>query len=175
MDRPGRLPYDHGDIIAEAVKDIRSRYAAGAGPRPAARGRVHAARVTAHTRGRRRPDPLQRDKFRRTMEPQLVPTGTMTDGDPGPARGAFPAAPCPQVTDVIDPANVGRRGRWGCGARRCHRVVTAASGDQGAPRNPHTFRPDPSGPHPARAPHPPSELDPVGPAGRVFSDRGCPY
>ena len=32
VDRPGRLIYDHGDIIKEAVKHIRSRYAAAPDP-----------------------------------------------------------------------------------------------------------------------------------------------
>jgi 8-oxo-dGTP diphosphatase len=82
VDRPVRLPYGHGGIIAWAVTDIRSRYDREPDPDRLLGDeftllqlrRTHEA-VAGH--------PLQRDRFRRTMEPQLVPTGTMSEGTRG--------------------------------------------------------------------------------------------
>jgi ADP-ribose pyrophosphatase YjhB (NUDIX family) len=78
---PGRLPYDHAGIIARAVDHIRSHYADKPDP-----DRLLGDEFTlrelrlAHERCRR---PLQRDWFRRTMEPQLVATGRTTAGTRG--------------------------------------------------------------------------------------------
>lgn len=76
---PGRLPYGHEQIIALAVADLRTRYSAGPDPdaliAPTFTLRelrlLHEA-VAGH--------PLQRDTFRRSMEPLLEPTGDMTAG-----------------------------------------------------------------------------------------------
>lgn len=79
---PGRLPYDHADIVARAVDYLRIRYA----DRPDPDGllgeqftirelRMAHEQVIGHA--------LQRDWFRRTMEPQLVATGTMASGGRG--------------------------------------------------------------------------------------------
>ncbi|MGV0838464.1 NUDIX hydrolase [Mycolicibacterium thermoresistibile] len=79
---PGRLPYDHADIVARAVDYLRVRYA----DRPDPDGllgeqftirelRMAHEQVAGHA--------LQRDWFRRTMEPQLVATGTMASGGRG--------------------------------------------------------------------------------------------
>ena len=79
---PGRLPYDHASIIAGAVEHIRSRYAGKPDP-----DRLLGDEFTlrelrlAHEQIAGRP--LQRDWFRRTMEPQLVATGRTTTGTRG--------------------------------------------------------------------------------------------
>lgn len=79
---PGRLPYDHSDIIALAVEHIRSRYADTPDPDGLLGEEFTMLELrTAHEaiagRG------LQRDRFRRTMEPQLVATGAMAAGTRG--------------------------------------------------------------------------------------------
>jgi hypothetical protein len=85
---PGRLPYDHVDIIARAVDHIRSRYADRPDP-----DRLLGDEFTlrelrlAHESVAGRP--LQRDTFRRTMEPQLMATGTMTVGTRGRPAEVF--------------------------------------------------------------------------------------
>ncbi|BBY44156.1 NUDIX hydrolase [Mycolicibacterium celeriflavum] len=82
IETPGRLPYDHADIITLAVEHIRSRYS----DRPDPDGllgheftlrelRIAHEAVAGHT--------LQRDTFRRAMEPHLEPTGTTTAGTRG--------------------------------------------------------------------------------------------
>ena len=79
---PGRLPYDHPQIISFAVEHIQARYADTPDP-----DRFLGEQFTilelrlAHEQIAGRP--LQRDWFRRTMEPQLLPTGEMAAG----ARG----------------------------------------------------------------------------------------
>ena len=79
---PGRLPYDHAGIIARAVDHIRSHYADKPDP-----DRLLGDEFTlrelrlAHEQIAGRS--LQRDWFRRTMEPQLVATGRMTRGTRG--------------------------------------------------------------------------------------------
>jgi 8-oxo-dGTP diphosphatase len=78
----GRLPYDHASIIALAVDHIRSRYASKPDP-----DRLLGDEVTlrelrlAHEAVAGQS--LQRDAFRRTMEPHLVATGTTTTGTRG--------------------------------------------------------------------------------------------
>jgi 8-oxo-dGTP diphosphatase len=79
---PGRLPYGQGGIIARAVEEVRSRYAERPDP-----DRLHAdeftlrelRRVHEAVTGR----PLQRDWFRRVMEPQLTATGRTAGGTRG--------------------------------------------------------------------------------------------
>ncbi len=94
---PGRLPFDHPRIIDLAVDDLRARYHRAPDPDGLLDERftlrdlqlAHEA-VAGH--------PLQRDWFRRTMEPQLIATGTTSSGGRGrPAelfqrRDATPAA-----------------------------------------------------------------------------------
>jgi 8-oxo-dGTP diphosphatase len=79
---PGRLPYDHVDIIALAIEDIRSRYAGSPDPDRLLGDeftmlelRLAHEAIAGHG--------LQRDWFRRTMEPQLVPTGAVAAGTRG--------------------------------------------------------------------------------------------
>lgn len=75
--QPGRLIYDHPDIIKLAVSYIRSRYANTPDP-DRLLGKEFTIRdlhrLHQHVAGRE----IQRDWFRRTMEPQLVATGVMT-------------------------------------------------------------------------------------------------
>lgn len=85
---PGRLPYDHADIIKRAVEHIQSRYEEQPDP-----DRLLGEQFTlrelriAHEviAGRE----LQRDTFRRAMEPHVVPTGTMTTGTRGRPAEVF--------------------------------------------------------------------------------------
>jgi 8-oxo-dGTP diphosphatase len=79
---PGRLPYGHGGIIAQAVDHIRSRYREQPDPDRLLRDEFTLRELRlAHeaVAGQR----LQRDTFRRTMEPNLVTTGRMTSGTRG--------------------------------------------------------------------------------------------
>ncbi|MEX7470089.1 NUDIX domain-containing protein [Mycobacterium adipatum] len=74
VDAPGRLVYDHAEIIALAVGDVRARYAATPDPDRLLGGEftlrdlrlLHESIVG---------ESLQRDTFRRAMEPHLEPTG----------------------------------------------------------------------------------------------------
>jgi len=82
VDGPGQMPYGHGDIIAMAVADARRRYQELPDPDGLLPDRftvlelrqVHAAVV-----GR----DLQKDTFRRAMDPHLIGTGEMTSGTRG--------------------------------------------------------------------------------------------
>ncbi len=79
---PGRLPYDHAEIIALAVEHIRSRYADTPDPDHLLDDQFTVLELRlAHEAIAGRP--LQRDRFRRTMEPQLFPTGEMAAGTRG--------------------------------------------------------------------------------------------
>jgi ADP-ribose pyrophosphatase YjhB (NUDIX family) len=79
---PGRLPYDHVSIIGRAVEHLRNRYAQYPDP-DGLLGEEFTIRelwlVHQQVAGRE----LPRDSFRRTMEPQLVATGTLTQGSRG--------------------------------------------------------------------------------------------
>jgi 8-oxo-dGTP diphosphatase len=79
---PGRLTFDHANIIARAVDHLRSRYLAEPDPDRLLGDeftlrelRLAHEAVAGHA--------LQRDAFRRAMEPHLVATGATTTG----ARG----------------------------------------------------------------------------------------
>lgn len=82
VDRPGRLPYGHEQITKRAVADVRNHYYGAPDPdRLLAEPftifglrQLHEA-VAGHA--------LQRDTFRRRMEPQLAGTGQMTSGTRG--------------------------------------------------------------------------------------------
>jgi ADP-ribose pyrophosphatase YjhB (NUDIX family) len=79
---PGRLPYDHKAILAAAVSELRRRYADRPDPERLLGTRftvrelrdVHEA-VAGTT--------LQKDTFRRAMEPHLKGTGTLSTGTVG--------------------------------------------------------------------------------------------
>ena len=74
---PGPLPYDHADIVKAAASELRRRYADRPdperllGPRFTIRElhQVHVA-IAGST--------LQKDTFRRAMEPHLQGTGTLS-------------------------------------------------------------------------------------------------
>lgn len=74
VDAPGRLVYDHAEIIDLAVEDVRERYASAPDPDHLL-GEVFTLRdlrlVHEAVAGRE----LQRDTFRRAMESQLDATG----------------------------------------------------------------------------------------------------
>ena len=81
-ERPGRMPYDHAEIIKRAVEELRGRYAERPDPdhllpktfTMRELRRVHEAVLGA---------PLQRDNFRRGMESHLAPTGDLVTRGPG--------------------------------------------------------------------------------------------
>lgn len=87
VDRPGELAWDHPEIVRLAKADIRDRYENDPDPERLLGNRftmrelrqVHEA-VAGTT--------LQRDKFRRTMEPRLVGTGVMADNTGNRGRPA---------------------------------------------------------------------------------------
>ncbi len=82
VSRPGPLPYDHALIVAAAKQELRRRYAGSPdperllGPRFTIRELrdVHVA-IAGTT--------LQKDTFRRSMEPHLLGTGTLSSGTVG--------------------------------------------------------------------------------------------
>jgi 8-oxo-dGTP diphosphatase len=82
VSKPGRLPYDHADIVTAAKKELRRRYADRPDPERLLGSRftirelheVHEA-IAGIT--------LQKDTFRRAMEPKLQGTGTQSSGTVG--------------------------------------------------------------------------------------------
>lgn len=79
---PGQLPYDHRKIIELAVDHLRSRYDESPDPDRLLDDEFTMLELRlAHEAIAGRP--IQRDWFRRTMEPQLVPTGEMAAGTRG--------------------------------------------------------------------------------------------
>lgn len=80
--RPGRLPYDHADIIVRAVERIRSRYADLPDP-DGLLGEEFTLRELRLAHEAVAGKPLQRDSFRRAMERRLEATGVTTSGSRG--------------------------------------------------------------------------------------------
>jgi hypothetical protein len=82
VSRPGPLPFDHAAIVSAARKELRRRYADRPDPDRLLGPRftflelrdVHEA-IAGHT--------LQKDTFRRAMEPYLQGTGTTSAGTVG--------------------------------------------------------------------------------------------
>ena len=72
---PGRLPYDHADIIKLAVEDVRTHYLDKPDP-DGLLGDEFTLRELRIAHEAIAGQPLQRDTFRRAMEPHLVATGT---------------------------------------------------------------------------------------------------
>ena len=84
--RPGRLPYGHGLIIDAAVDALRARYEAAPDPDHLL-GRTFTLRELRIVHEIVAGHPLQRDTFRRAMEPHLTGTGrTATQGRGRPAE-----------------------------------------------------------------------------------------
>ncbi|GJJ22534.1 NUDIX hydrolase [Mycolicibacterium mageritense] len=94
---PGRLIYDHADIVRLAVDEVRARYAAMPDPDGLLGAEftlrdlrlVHEA-VAGHD--------LQRDTFRRAMEPHIVATGATTAGGRGRPAELFRRRPARDTT-----------------------------------------------------------------------------
>lgn len=74
VDAPGRLVYDHAEIIALAVDDVRARYAGTPDP-DRLLGEQFTLRDLRLLHEAIEGETLQRDTFRRAMEPHLEPTG----------------------------------------------------------------------------------------------------
>ncbi len=86
IDAPGRLPFDHADIIELAVEDVRSRYRDKPDP-DRLLGDEFTLRELRIAHEAIAAEPLQRDTFRRAMESHLVATGaTSTSGRGRPAE-----------------------------------------------------------------------------------------
>ena len=85
VDAPGRLPYDHADIIKLAVDDVRTHYRDKPDP-DRLLGDEFTLRELRIAHEAIAGQPLQRDTFRRAMEPHLVATGY----DAASAEGAVP-------------------------------------------------------------------------------------
>ena len=81
VDASGRLPYDHVEIIALAVEHVRSHYARE--PDPDRRGDEFTLRELRLAHEAIAGRPLQRDTFRRAMEPHLLATGKTAIGTRG--------------------------------------------------------------------------------------------
>jgi 8-oxo-dGTP diphosphatase len=89
---PGRLPYGHGGIITRAVEDLRARYRDAPDPDGllAAEFTLRELRLAHEAVAGRQ---LQRDWFRRTMEPRLEATGRVAAGARGRPAELFRRAP----------------------------------------------------------------------------------
>lgn len=79
---PGRLPYDHAEIIALAVEHVRARYRDKPDP-DGLLGDEFTLRELRLAHEALLGKPLQRDTFRRAMEPQLSATGATTSAGRG--------------------------------------------------------------------------------------------
>lgn len=82
VEKPGRLPYGHNEIVRRAVLDVRDRYAVSPDPDrllPDTFTLRELRAVHETVAG----GPLQRDTFRRAMELHLVGTGTTATGSRG--------------------------------------------------------------------------------------------
>lgn len=82
VSRPGPLPYDHKAIVAAAVREMRRRYAERPDPEHllGPRFTVHELREVHEAIAG---TTLQKDTFRRAMEPDLQGTGTLSTGTIG--------------------------------------------------------------------------------------------
>ena len=81
-DRQRTLPYDHAEILSVATEDLRRRYAEApdpAGLLPEPFTLLQLRQVHEAVGGR----PLQKDTFRRRMEPHLIATDDRTTGTTG--------------------------------------------------------------------------------------------
>jgi 8-oxo-dGTP diphosphatase len=79
---PGRLPYDHADIIVRAVDHIRARYADAPDP-DRLLGDEFTLRELRLAHEAVADESLQRDTFRRAMAPKLEATGATATGGRG--------------------------------------------------------------------------------------------
>jgi hypothetical protein len=91
----GRLPYGHGGIISRVVEDLCARYRDDPDPDGllAAEFTLRELRLAHEAVAGRR---LQRDWFRRTMEPRLEATGRIAAGAAGRPAELFRRARRPR-------------------------------------------------------------------------------
>jgi ADP-ribose pyrophosphatase YjhB (NUDIX family) len=89
---PGRLPYGHRGIVDRAVEDLRPRYATGPDP-DGLLGAEFTLRQLRLAHEAVAGESLQRDWFRRTMEPLLRPTGRAVAAGRGRPAELFRLAP----------------------------------------------------------------------------------
>jgi ADP-ribose pyrophosphatase YjhB (NUDIX family) len=82
VDAPGRLRYDHRDITNRAVTHIRARHLNGPDPYGLL-GAEFTLRRLQQLHEAVAGASLQRDTFRRNMEPGLLPTGRHTENQRG--------------------------------------------------------------------------------------------
>jgi 8-oxo-dGTP diphosphatase len=87
VDRPGELVWDHSDIVRLAKQHIRSRYLSRPDP-DRLLGTKFTLRELHQVHEDVAGDKLPRDKFRRAMEPQLIPTGVINDNTGARGRPA---------------------------------------------------------------------------------------
>jgi ADP-ribose pyrophosphatase YjhB (NUDIX family) len=86
--RPGRLPYDHPAIVADAAAHVRARYLQL--PDPARLlGDTFTVRDLRVVHDAVAGDPHQKDTFRRAMEPHLDPADAIRSGTVGRPAALF--------------------------------------------------------------------------------------
>jgi hypothetical protein len=79
----GNLPFDHAEIVRFAVERARESYADSPDPGGLLGTEPFTMRDLRHVHEAVLGHSLQRDTFRRAMEPKLEPTGKLTDGTRG--------------------------------------------------------------------------------------------
>jgi 8-oxo-dGTP diphosphatase len=82
VSKPGTLPYDHAHIVTAARKELRRRYADSPDPERLL-GRQFTIRELRDVHEAIAGKYLQKDTFRRAMEPHLRGTGTLSSGTVG--------------------------------------------------------------------------------------------
>jgi ADP-ribose pyrophosphatase YjhB (NUDIX family) len=82
VSRPGLLPYDHADIVRAAKHEVRRRYADNPDPERLL-GPRFTIRELRDVHEAVAGKALQKDTFRRAMEPHLRGTGTLSSGTVG--------------------------------------------------------------------------------------------
>ena len=82
VSRPGPLPYDHAAIVSAAVKELQRRYADHPDPERLL-GTRFTIRELRDTHEAIAGTTLQKDTFRRAMEPHLQGTGALSSGTVG--------------------------------------------------------------------------------------------
>jgi 8-oxo-dGTP diphosphatase len=91
VSRPGPLPYDHAHIVAAAKKELRRRYADRPDPERLL-GPRFTIRELRDVHQAIAGEALQKDTFRRAMEPHLRGTGTLSSGTVGRPSQRFSRA-----------------------------------------------------------------------------------
>lgn len=88
VDRPGQMPYGHAEIIAMALADARRRYEEQPDP-DGLLPDVFTVLELRHVHTAVAGCGLQKDTFRRAMDPHLIGTGEMTSGTRGRPAALF--------------------------------------------------------------------------------------